>query len=177
MRLFVAVDLTPEARQALAASLDGLEMPGRAVAPPDWHITLRFIGDVDEVTCERLVAELDQADLGEAFRLRWGRLGAFPRPARATVLWVDVAQGAEPLQALAGAVETAVTTAGVAAEDRPFRPHLTLSRIRPQEDVSALLGSVPAMEVRMSVEHVILFRSHLERGGSRYEWVETFALR
>ncbi|MEE9299200.1 MAG: RNA 2',3'-cyclic phosphodiesterase [Acidimicrobiia bacterium] len=176
-RLFIAVALTDDALHALASLLDGVAIPGRAVAPSNWHITLRFIGDTDDVTGDRLTAALDGADLGESFLIRWGGLGAFPRPTRATVLWVGLEEGAEPLLRLAEAVEAAVTAAGVPSEDRPVHPHLTLARIRPGEDVSSLVGSVAALDVRMQVERVSLFQSHLGRGGARYEVVESFALR
>lgn len=178
-RLFVAAPLTGEARHALAALLrdrvpDGL--PGRPVPPPNWHLTLRFLGDVDEVGSDRLAAGLDRADLGAPFTIVWGGLGAFPRPARATVLWIGTAQGGPALAALAAAVEEAVQSAGFPSEERPFRGHLTLSRIRPDRDVRSLLAAVPPAGIAMQVERVVLYRSHLGPGGARYEQVEEFPL-
>jgi 2'-5' RNA ligase len=179
-RLFVAVPLTEEARGDIAhlvARAAPRGLPGRPAHPDKWHVTLRFLGDVDEVGRDRLLAELDGAGLGTPFRVRWGGLGAFPNLRRATVLWVGLDEGAPQLTALANAVEEAVEAAGFPPEDRPFRPHLTLSRIRPHQDVTALVENSPPLGVPMPVDRVVVYRSHLGgRGGPRYEVVEEFPL-
>ena len=178
-RLFLAIPLTEEARQAIARLLRGAlahPLPGRPVRPENWHLTLRFLGDVDEVGCDRLVREVDAAERGPAFALRWGGLGAFPRPQRATVLWLGAERGAEEAEHLAEAIEEAVEAAGFPPEDRPFRCHLTLSRIRPDQDVTAVLQAVPPLGLSMAVDRVVLYRSHLASGGPRYEEIETFPL-
>jgi len=178
MRLFVALPLTDEARHALAAiASDGLpEIPGRVVPPPNWHLTLRFVGDVDELGRDRLVGALGAAALGDAFSLRWGGLGAFPRAAKATVLWLGVAGGDVELRCLATSVEEAAQAAGLSPEERPFRSHLTLSRIRPPRDVTSLIEAAPNVEIPMRADRITLYRSHLGRGGARYEALEEFPL-
>ncbi|MGH8948172.1 MAG: 2'-5' RNA ligase family protein, partial [Acidimicrobiia bacterium] len=60
-RIFVAVSLPDEIRMALADRLESVEMPGRAVPPENWHITLRFVGRADEVAIDRMLAALDGA--------------------------------------------------------------------------------------------------------------------
>jgi len=179
MRLFLAVPLTEEARHAIVHHLKGSlarPLPGRPVRPELWHLTLRFLGEVDEVGCDRIVREMDSAGLGPAFSLRWGALGAFPRPRRANVLWLGAEQGEAEAASLAAAVEEAVEAAGFPPEDRPFRCHLTLSRIRPDQDVTAVLDAVPPLGLAMAVDRVVLYRSHLGPGGPRYEEVEAFPL-
>jgi len=178
-RLFVAVPLTDDARHALStlireASPGGL--PGRVVPPANWHLSLRFLGDVDGPRRDRLLAELHAAWLGVPFTVRWGGLGAFPRAGRATVLWVGTDRGAGDLGRLAGEVDDAAVAAGFPPEDRPFRGHLTLSRIRPQRDVAPLLESAGSFDLTMPVDRVALYRSHLGRGGARYEEIEEFPL-
>lgn len=177
-RLFLAVDLSLEARSALVARLEGAldRMPGRAVPPPNWHLTLRFLGDVTEVAYDRLVHGIGKADLGAGFGVTFGELGAFPRPRRATVLWLGVEGGDDRLKLLAHRVEEAVKDSGFPAEDRPFRSHLTLSRIRPPEDVSALLDGGERVGVRAEVDALTLFRSNLGRGGATYEVLDRFPL-
>jgi len=175
-RLFVAAEVTTEARHALAALVDGVDVPGRRVRPPNWHVTLRFIGEVDEPMLDLLIRSLDEADLGDRFRVRWGGLGAFPRPSKATVVWVGLADGAPQLIGLAASVESAVNTTGVASEDRPFRPHLTLSRIRPPADVRDLISSVSPTGVTMPVDRVVLMSSRRQERETRYEQVESFDL-
>ena len=179
MRLFLAIPLTEEVRQGIAQHLRGAlahPLPGRPVRPENWHLTVRFLGDVEEAAADRVVREVDVVDRGPAFRVRWGSLGAFPRPRRATVLWVGLARGVQEAERLAAVVEEAVEAAGFPPEDRPFRSHLTLSRLRPDQDVTAVLEAVPPVGLAMAVDRVVLYRSHLGRGGPRYERVESFLL-
>jgi RNA 2',3'-cyclic 3'-phosphodiesterase len=171
-RLFIAVPLPEETRHALASLLSDTRLPGKVVRPQNWHLTLRFLGDTDEVSYERLLAAFEEADFGSPFRVRLGALGAFPSPARATVLWVGFAEGAEGLERLAVATEEATGIAGLGHEDRPFRPHLTLSRIRPHQDVRAVIDRAPLREIAWTVREVDIIRSHLGRGGPTYERME-----
>ena len=178
-RLFVGVDLAAEVRHALAARLAGTvegRLPGKVVPPPNWHLTLRFLGDVDQVGRDRLLMALAGADLGSAFDMTLTGLGAFPRPAKAAVLWAGVADGSVALGAVASRVEEACREAGFGPEERPFHPHLTLSRIRPPEDLTGLIRDVQEFRIRTMVDEVTLFESHLGRGGARYEALERFEL-
>lgn len=179
-RLFVAVGLSDEVRHGLAAHLDGaLEgkpVPGKPVRPQGWHLTLRFLGRTGAVAYDTVLARLHEADLGPPFRLSFDGLGAFPRPARATVLWLGVETGGDRLIELAAAAEDAAVAAGFPPEDRPFHPHLTLSRIRPHQDVRPVLERVPAFPLAQQVEEVVVFRSHLGGGPARYEALERFGL-
>ena len=178
MRVFVAVPVPDQVRHRLVAALDASvgDIPGKVVRPGNWHITLRFLGEIPEHHCDRLVAALDQADLGERFRLRWAGLGAFPRPERANVLWIGPDRGLLRLAALAAAVRETVDDAGLGVEDRPFNPHLTLSRIRPAEDISPLVMSCPAFGVTMLVNKVTVYQSRLGSGGAAYRVVEEIEL-
>jgi len=174
-RLFIAVPLPDEARHGLASLLD-VQLPGRVVHPSNWHLTLRFLDDTDEVTYDRLVHALDAADFGEPFRAAFGALGAFPRPAKATVLWVGFSDGLAGFARLAAAVAEAVEAAGIQPEDRPFSAHLTLSRIRPHQDIRSVVDRPPFDDVSWTVGEVDVFRSHLGSGGPRYERLERIML-
>ncbi len=178
-RLFVGVDLAADARHALAARLaDTVEgrLPGKVAPPPNWHVTLRFLGDVDQVRRDRLLMALAGADLGPTFDMTLTNLGAFPKAAKAAVLWAGVADGSVALEVLASRVEEACREAGFDPEERPFHPHLTLSRIRPPQDVTGLIRDVEGFRIRTRVDGVTLFKSHLGRGGARYEVLERFEL-
>ncbi len=179
MRLFLAVPLTEDSRHAIVGHLQASlphPLPGRPVRPENWHLTLRFLGEVNEAAADRVVREVDAAERGPAFRIRWGSLGAFPRPRRANVLWLGLERGAEEAERLAAVVEEATEAAGFPPEDRPFRSHLTLSRLRPDQDVTPVLEAVPPLGLAMPVDRVVLFGSHLGPGGPRYEQVESFPL-
>lgn len=174
-RLFVAVEIPGETRHLLAGILDGLELPGRLVRPESWHLTLRFLGDTSPVAFERLCSELDQADTGTGFAVTVGGLGAFPSAPRATVLWLGVSRGGERLSQLAEIAEDAAQAVGFSPEDRPYRPHLTLSRMRPSVDVGGLVERTPP-PVSFTATQVVVYRTHLGGGGARYEPMERFSL-
>jgi 2'-5' RNA ligase len=175
-RIFVAVPLPDEVRMALADLIGDVDLPGTVVPPANWHITLRFIGRTDDVAYDRLLASLDETDLGDVFDIEVGEMGSFPRPNRATVLWIGVDRGQTRLAEVAAEVKEAVEAAGFDPEDRPFRAHLTLSRIRPPVDVTGLIGSFPEVRLKWRCRSIVVYRSHLGRGGARYEPLETFPL-
>ena len=159
---------------AVDAWRDRLALPGKLVSPENLHITLRFIGDVDEIGHDRLLAELSEAVTPGAFTIRIEGIGAFPRPSKATVAWAGV-RNEGPLEELARAVDEAVAAAGFDYEDVPFRPHLTLSRIRPPAVLRAA-GSASGPGINVRVDRFVLYASRFERGGVRYEAVEAFEL-
>ncbi len=178
-RLFLAVALSDVARHGLAARLGerlgGSPLPGRPVPPPNWHVTLRFLGAAGAVQRDTVLAHLDQHLEVAPFRLRFDGLGAFPRPGRAAVLWIGVATGSDELTALAAACEAAAVAADFEPEGRPFHPHVTIARMRPPENVRSVVAGDP-LGVPMDVGGVTLYRSVLGRGPARYEVVETVEL-
>jgi RNA 2',3'-cyclic 3'-phosphodiesterase len=176
VRIFVAVPLPDEARIVLADRLGRVDLPGSVVPPQNWHLTLRFLGWTDDVAFDRLRAALDDSELGAQFYVGLGEMGAFPRASKATVIWLAVSRGRERLEELATEAEEAAQSAGFNPEDRPFRAHLTLSRLRPPHDVSRLVESFPGADIGWRCESVVVYRSHLGRGGARYEPLETFPL-
>lgn len=178
-RLFVAVELDPEARALIAAHLEAqgaAAWPDRLVVPENWHVTLRFLGWADEVQRDRILHVLDEAELPAPFRIRFGTLGAFPKPRRATVTWIAIESGTDELARLAGAAERAAQSAGFAPEDRPFHPHLTVGRVRPPIDVTSRIEQFAPCRVVAHVERVTLFESHIGRGGTRYESLDEVPL-
>jgi 2'-5' RNA ligase len=172
-RLFIGAPISESAREQLRRHLPDV-LPGRRVPPDKWHFTLRFLGNASPEQRDRLVEELRQAKIGAPFRIELGALSAFPSPGRARVLWVGVTRGADRLVRLAKDVESAVQAAGFGAESRPFRSHLTLSRLDRPSDVRRLIELVPAAKVSMEIREVVLFRSHLGKEGARHERIASF---
>ncbi len=178
-RTFLGVGLNDATRDLLAAHLEAHlpgGVPGRPVPASNWHVTLRFLGMATDLQLDRLLYEIGEEGSPGPWRVRFGGLGAFPRPSRATVLWLGVAGGTDELTALASTCEQAAVAVGFAAEDRPFHAHLTLSRIRPPLDVEPVMASLPPFNVAMPVAEVTLYETHLGRGGARYEAIERITL-
>ena len=177
-RLFLAVALTDEVVHGLAAFLteETLRLPGRPASPEKWHVTMRFLGSATALQRDRVLEFLDEHLVVEPFVMGFGVLGAFPKPSKASVLWLGIDRGGEHLATMAEVSEVAAQMAGLDPEDRPFHPHLTLSRIRPPMNVAALVDRVPRFPLSMDVDRLTLFRSHLGRDGARYEAVDSVML-
>jgi RNA 2',3'-cyclic 3'-phosphodiesterase len=160
VRLFVAVCPPPHVIERMAA-LERPTAPGVGWTGPDqWHVTLRFLGEVP-----------DPAPVERALR-------AVPLPAATATVGPDaevlgrnvLVLPVAGLDGVAGAVATA--TAGFGQDDpRPFRGHLTLARRRRGGTALGLLGGRPelGLEATFEVAAVALVRSHLDRAGARYE--------
>lgn len=182
MRLFVALEVPQGLRDEVfeRARRAGAELPkARWVRPEAMHLTLAFLGETDEGLLPALDTALEPAMASlRPFELRLHGLGAFPPRSKARVLWVGLAAaGAEEpptalleLQAAVGkAVEKA---AGIEPERRPFRPHLTLARLKNPwghgsvERFLDAFGEPPEDVFR--VEEGVLFQSELHPSGARY---------
>jgi 2'-5' RNA ligase len=177
-RLFLAVALTNEVRHGLAAFLSErvIRLPGRPASPDNWHLTLRFLGSTGALQRDRILEFLDDHLMVGPSTLSFTGLGAFPKQSRATVLWLGVGRGSDELAAAAGVCEEAAVAAGFEPEDRPFHPHVTLSRIRPPVDVDGIVEQVGRFPLKMEVDRLTLYRSHLGRDGASYETVDEVLL-
>lgn len=174
-RLFIGVPVTPEARAAIVRVLPKA-LPGKLVASDKWHFTLRFLGSTSPEARDTIISRLSSAKLGSAFKVRFGELGAFPNPRRARVLWLGVTRGGERLSDLAAIAEDAARNAGFVAEGRRFTPHLTLSRIDPPQNITALLAQNHSYAIETTISALILYRSRLGGGPARYEEAARFDL-
>jgi RNA 2',3'-cyclic 3'-phosphodiesterase len=182
MRLFVALQ-PPEAILAeVEAAVAPLrkEWPGlRWVRSDLWHVTLAFLGEVDDRAAENLAVRLQRAARRHpAQLLSFGGGGAFPRAARATVVWTGVDGDRRGLGALTDSVAAAARRAGApsADEGRASRPHLTLARCRRPEDVRPLVGSLTGFHTApWTASGIALVRSYLGES-TRHEVVGTWPL-
>lgn len=126
MRLFVALDFPHAAKQQIAILAGGI--PGaRWVAPANYHLTLRFIGEQQPGAASEIDAALGMVR-GRSFSLALGGIGTFEKAGRSTALWLGVKRS-EALERLRAKVETALVRAGLALERRRFSPHVSLARL------------------------------------------------
>ncbi|MPZ62874.1 MAG: RNA 2',3'-cyclic phosphodiesterase [Propionibacteriales bacterium] len=165
-RLFVAVDPPAEVRADLRRRVAILEpmMDGwRWVPEEQWHLTLAFLGEVDDLRSGRLESRLERvASRHEPLELSANGFGAFQRPARAHVFWCGVDGDREPLRRLAWSVAAAARKAGIEVEGRAYRPHLTLGRRRTPADLREVLTAEGAYAgPSFQVTEFVLVESHL----------------
>jgi RNA 2',3'-cyclic 3'-phosphodiesterase len=168
MRLFVAIAPPPAAFD----ELDTLAGPLRADRPDlrwtsrdAWHVTLAFLGQVDEVAVTRLLPRLERAARRHhCFRLAFCGAGAFPSARRANVLWSGLSGDREALAHLAESVTAGASRAGAPPPDkgRRFQPHLTLARCRMPADVTGLVAALAGFQGQAwTADRVHLVRSRL----------------
>ncbi|MCU4925812.1 RNA 2',3'-cyclic phosphodiesterase [Halobacteria archaeon AArc-dxtr1] len=184
MRLFVSVDL-PDAFAEPVADLQaefdaasGLNF----TTPEQAHVTLKFLGDVDEDRLPALRSELAAAveESGVSpFSARYGGLGVFPDLEYISVLWLGVERGGPQLTRLHEAIEMRTTEMGFDAESHDFTPHVTLARMEHaagKELVQELVREREPTVGETRVEEIRLTESTLTAAGPRYETVERFSL-
>jgi len=175
-RLFIAIDLPAPIRDQVA--LMGYGLPGATWSPSaQYHVTVRFIGDVDGAVMWDIMEALSTVH-APPFALTLAGTGHFPPRGNPKVLWVGVA-GCDPLITLRRRVERAVAAVGLPPEGRRYSPHLTLARLKntPPRRVAVFLAdhagfSSPPFEV--TAFH--LYSSQLTPGGAHHRIEQTFLL-
>lgn len=196
-RLFIAVPL-PDAVRAfvgdIITDLQREEWPVRWTDADNAHLTLHFLGDTPPENAELLKLALEPVITPhEAFDLRTADLGAFPNIRKPRVLWLGLWGPAHRLETIRDEIGEALETFDVELDDKPFRPHITLGRmrdprhnrvrdlpgkIRARFDELAATGVVTnAKPVPFPVREVHLVRSHLSHEGASYEVIERYPLR
>jgi 2'-5' RNA ligase len=167
VRLFVAIVPPPaavaeldERTAPLRPDWPGLRWTGREA----WHVTLAFLGEVQEQVLPELGVRLERAarrHLAQDIAVRGA--GAFPGAARARVVWAGLQADEAPLSALAASVAAGARRAGAPSPDegRRYRAHITLARLREPADVRPLTGELADLTgSRWAAGHIHLIRSH-----------------
>jgi 2'-5' RNA ligase len=167
-RLFIAVDLPVDAKEHLAELAGGL--PGADwVEPERYHLTLRFLGDVEGSACNDLREGLS-ALRARSFYLTLRGLGVFPLRGDPETLWVGTERN-EALRSLRNKVESLVVRNGQPPESRKFHPHVTLAKVRgsrPEWVGAFVAGHSLFSTPEIAVQSVSLFSSQLTSDGSVY---------
>jgi 2'-5' RNA ligase len=168
------LDALARAVEAGRAGADGLRWEQRE----RYHLTLQFLGPLP-----RLAPVVDglRAAAGEraAFPFRLGGAGAFPNTRRARVVWIGAETGGDALVGLAAAVSSALRPLGYETERGPFRPHLTVARLKVPGDVGPVLNALGGELIgpAFTVGEVLLYESRLSSQGPTYSVLERVPLR
>lgn len=166
IRLFVAIDLPETVRARLAGLCAGV--PGaRWTAPENMHLTLRFIGEVDDALAIEIEAALGRV-AAPSFEIRLGEIGHFGSRGRVRALWAGI-EACPALEHLRDKVESVLVRAGLEPEGRKFTPHVTLARLRDARlsRVREFLGAGnPVTAGPVPVERFTLYSSFLARQGA-----------
>ncbi len=173
-RVFVAVDVGDAVRaeaarviQAISGRIEAVKTPPKViwVKPQALHVTIRFIGEIDEAALPGLCQRLSGPIAMPPFEVEWRGLGAFPSPRHPRALWLGIVSGGAALGALEAAVSRRLAGT-IDPEVKPLLPHLTLGRIKMAGagmDWPKVLQSVEVRGARSPVDRVTLYRSHLSQ--------------
>lgn len=180
MRAFIAIPLPPEVKRYLKKMQESL---AAARADVKWveheniHLTLKFLGEIDQHTVEKVTSYLDEiGGMTAPYVIRLSHCGAFPRIESARVIWMGIDQGELQTRALYNLIEERLHTIGVPCEDRPFSSHITLGRTRSGKNRAALAAllkkhchDLGGQRPEFSAEKITLFKSTLTPRGPIYE--------
>lgn len=178
LRTFLAIDLPSTLQSAIGQNIKTVkrELPRLSWSKTEnLHINLKFLGE----TTERQVTQIRQAvepaiSHVSPFALEINGLGVFPDNRSPRVLWIGLGGALDSLNTLAECIGNAVVSLGFPQEDRPFRPHLTVARVkRDHREVGRVLGTLGAFTDpfacgQLPVERVALFKSDLRQTGPIY---------
>lgn len=197
-RLFLAVPLSPAVQSLVAEQIASLQEEGwpvRWVQPESVHLTIFFLGETDREHAELVRLALPAVVRGHAaFALRTAAFGVFPNFNHPRVLWLGLHGPVHRLETLAQSVREAVVGLGFPDRTEPYHPHITLGRVRNNDDGALVrLRQLPAaVKARfvdtasgaaiappsepVPIQEVLLLRSHLSKDGPRYETLASFSL-
>ena len=175
MRSFIAVKISQNQREQISKLIGDLkksETDVKWVKPENLHVTLKFLGDVDERALPEMFDYLEKSLTNDiSFRFNLRAIGCFPNIRRPRVIWVGIDQGTDSLKVLAKKIDECMLGFGFAREKRGFSPHLTIGRVRSTrliERLTNMFKDVVFETEDFVIDEVIFFQSILKREGPTY---------
>lgn len=185
MRTFIAIALPEQIKDTLAALEQELKKTNadvKWVTPENIHLTLKFLGEIDEKKLEKIKLILDEtAKDRPGFLLGLSGVGAFPKINSPRVIWAGVSKGEAEVRQIAGELEEKIASVGIAKEKRPFSGHITIGRTRSslnqEKLVKGLENLAGFLNQEFPVNKITLFKSTLTPLGPNYEILKETALK
>jgi len=180
LRLFFAIELKPEFREALAQLINTLRKESwghrvRWVRPENLHITLRFLGSSQSDQLDELIKKIEQAVKNiKSFALQIENVRLFPSPTAPRVIAANICPTSELFE-LAYALEEVAVASGFAPETKPYLPHLTLGRIV-NRFVPSLKENITLGMKAMAAEEIVLFNSEKQSFNHVYTPLQRISL-
>ena len=179
-RIFVAIDISDEARIKVAAYIEELrgEFSNLRVGwekAEKLHLTLKFLGDIDSNELRNLTEAVEKtAQQFSNYNLQISQTGVFPPLRAARILWLGVDDKHGSLQKINNVLETECGQKGFAKENRNFKAHLTIGRLREPRKSKELTDrhlNKTFVAVKFEVSEIVIYESRLQKSGSIYSIV------
>ncbi|MEO0076828.1 MAG: RNA 2',3'-cyclic phosphodiesterase [candidate division WOR-3 bacterium] len=178
IRAFIAVEIPQKVRTEICQLIDRFAQTGQSVKwvkPENLHITLLFLGDIDQNFLQQSIEQLTGIAKSEkGFKMSLKNFGAFPSQRMPRVVWIGVDQGAQALIDLQAKIEAAFTTIGYKPEERKFHPHLTIGRVRERMSNAEQVFNTRYQSEVFTINSLVLFKSTLTPQGPIYEKIKEF---
>lgn len=176
IRSFIAIDFPEETRKALEDIQKELKRCGagvRWVKPGSIHLTLKFLGNIQAAQVEDIALAVAQEIRDQPpITLGAAGLGAFPSLRKPRVIWIGMEGEVQRLTRIQARVENALEPLGFVREKRPFRPHLTIGRVKDHRRLQALIDAMATLDMEpfnsFDADEIILYKSDLRPTGAIY---------
>lgn len=183
MRTFIAIKLPDEVKELLKSVQSGLDRGFKGVSwvrPESIHLTLKFLGEIDDAKVREVSEALEKASTAVGpFAVEVQGVGCFPNSRSPRVVWVGIRESA-PLLVLQRSIEERLAKLGFEPEDRAFTPHLTLCRVKSPVDGRSLgrllTESAPEVKASFTAASFAFMKSVLKPSGAEYTPIREFAL-
>lgn len=180
MRAFIAIELPAEIKKYLSGLQEKLKATGaevKWVKPLNIHLTLKFLGEIDQEQFKRICETLDRITKESAgYTISLGSVGAFPKITSPRTIWAGIEKGGQQTQDLAERIEVELVKIGRPKEIRPYSSHITIGRTKSPlnrnrliQELNNLADSPEALPSEFPVTKIILYKSTLTIGGPIYE--------
>ena len=177
LRLFIAIELDKSLKESLKTLQDELKKCGADVGwvkPENIHLTLKFLGETEPKSIARISAALEEtAGLFPPFTLNITHVGFFPEQGPTRIVWAGLDKGKDESARLADFLEDKLSVLGFKKEKRGFSPHVTIGRVRSEENLYALRKTLSNFHFKtpltQTTNHLTLFKSTLTPQGPIYE--------
>ncbi len=184
IRSFIAIEIPDLLRAKMAEIQREVKRTGadvKWVRPEGIHLTLKFLGSIQPEEVEKIARTTAPIVANWVpFTLRVHGLGCFPSPRNPRVIWMGIDRGVESVLSLQQAIENGAAAEGFPPEDRPFKAHLTIGRVRSPKGRSTLIESLArygdAEIGTFAASEVCLFKSELKPSGAVYTKLRIFAM-
>jgi 2'-5' RNA ligase len=185
MRTFIAADINDQLRGRIEKLQSEIKRRLKIQTGIKWvkpqliHLTLKFLGDVDEQRIDEMYESLELVCQDyKAFDLEFTKVGSFGRPPK--VLWLGIEKPVSELQKLASDLEDAFEELGFEKEQREFSPHLTLARIPEKADrtLPQIIESIGKIDApKITIDSVNFYKSQLTSDGPIYTLLKKIKLK
>ncbi len=185
MRTFIAIEIPQEIKDTLGRLQAKLKIAGadvKWVKTKNIHLTLKFLGEIDEQTQDRISLSLERLCRNrQPFSITLSSCGAFPNNHSPRVIWVGIKQGDNEVKEIAQKIEELSSIIGIPKETREFSSHITIGRTRSgknRRELAELLDKLAQkpLEGQFPAQKITLFKSTLTPHGPIYEPLKEFPL-